>query len=212
MKASVLLEGMDPLTPADFFSVHKELPCKCMTAIPDLSLLLNEESFASLYLRWDEEGIQGKLDVRKPFETSLFPEYSKGDCIELFLDTRDNKRSCVISRFCHRFLVFGGEVQGLQAQEITRLRPDEERPLCDPADLGVERVVAETGYTLLFTLPRHALHGYNPYEFSRIGFAYQVHRFGGKPQQFPFSAKQFAPWQYPNLWASFTLTTVGKKS
>ena len=108
MRAQDLLEGMDPLFPADFFSYNIEIG-QAATELPDLSDLLDEESFASLSLSWSPEGVFGLFHIKKPLEASSFPDYMKGDAIELFIDTRDNKKSGFASRFCHQFVFLGKE-------------------------------------------------------------------------------------------------------
>ncbi len=204
MRAQDLLEGMDPLFPVDFFSCNIEIG-KAVTELPDLSDLLAEEAFATLLLSWDLEGISGFFHIKKPLEDSAFPDYMKGDAIELFIDTRDNKKSGFASRFCHQFVFLGKEVNGVRAQEITKFRAEDTHPLCDPSEIFLEIKEKKGGYEVAFTLPKEILHGYDPLQFSRLGFAYRVHRYKGMPQHFPFSSKYFEPLKHPSLWASLLL-------
>lgn len=209
MKATALLEVMDSLYPADFFAVDKELVKGQNVCLPNLSPLLDEEGFASFTICWEDEGIRGEVVVHKPFEDSFFPEYTKGDAIELFLDTRDNKRAGVPSRFCHRFLFLPGDIGGVRGREITRFAADDERPLCDSSEISVSVFHKKTSYSLQFFLPESKLYGFHPNEFPRIGLAYQIHRLKGTAQSFPCSNKRFPLWQHPNLWASLTMKTIG---
>lgn len=204
MRPQDLLGGMDPLFPADFFTYHIEIG-QSATDMPNLSDLLAEEPLSSLSLSWSVEGISGLFCIEKPLETCLFPDYMKGDAIELFLDTRDNKKSSFVSRFCHQFVLLGKEVNGVRAQEITKFRLEDTHPLCDPLDIFLEVKEKKESYEVSFTLPKEILHGYDPLEFSRLGFAYRIHRYKGKPLHFPFSSKYFEPLKQPALWASLLL-------
>lgn len=209
MKSQAILEWMDPLFPADFLlcsvEIGKVKDHKKLTTLPDFSELLAEEPFAELSLGWNEEGILGCLEVNQSIQASFFPSYIKGDALELFIDTRDNKQAASASSFCHQFIFLPEEVGGVSGQEITRFRGEDAHTLCDPSLLYLERSMSKKGYTLFFRIPKEALHGYDPVEFPRIGFAYRIHRHKGKPSHFPFSSKNFEPLSHPNLWASLML-------
>jgi len=204
MKPQDLIESMDPFFPADFFRLELEIRER-ETELPDLSGMLAEESFASVSLSWSPEGIQCTFEVKEPLTGSFFPDYDKGDAIEIFIDTRDNKSASFASRFCHRFVILGEEVSGIKAQEITRFRSEDSHPLCDPEDIDVEIKKKRSGYDAIITLPKVVLYGYDPLQFAGIGFAYRIHRQKNTPQHFPFSTKHFEPLQHPALWASLLL-------
>lgn len=204
MRAQDLLEGMDPLFPADFFSYHIEIGQK-LTALPDLTDLLAEEPLGSLSLSWSEEGISGVFSLNYQVEASFFPEFIKGDALELFLDTRDNKKAGVASRFCHHFVFLGKEENGVRVQEITKFRAEDTHPLCDSSEILFEVKEKKGSCQFCFTLPKEILHGYDPLQFSKVGFAYRLHRYKGTPQHFPFSGKHFEPLQHPSMWATLLL-------
>jgi hypothetical protein len=205
MKWKELLEHMDPLLPADFFSYSFSISSK-MTEVPDTSHLLDEEKFGSLYLSWSEDGIFGKAIIEKPFEGAFFPDYRKGDCLEIFIDTRDHKKSGFASRFCHHFVFLAGEVNGIRAEEVSRFRSEDTHPLCNATDLIVSCHAGKKSYELSFQIKESALHGFDPSQFPRMGFAYRINRFKGKPQHFPVSSERFELFEHPGLWASVSLT------
>ena len=213
MKTEAILEIMDPLFPADFFlcsakvsyAKDKAAVIKTESTFPDLTSLLSEERFSTLSLGWNEESLMGFLSVEKPFESSSFPDYEKGDALEIFIDTRDNKKAGFASRYCHQFVFLAGTVDGISAQEVTRFRSEDSHVLCDSTLIELEMRLEKKGYSLFFTLPKEVLHGYDPLQFSRMGFAYKIHRYKESPMHFPFSSKSFDPLQNPSLWASLIL-------
>ncbi len=213
MKTESILESMDPIFPSDFFLCSARVSyakdrveaIKTASVLPDMTSLLDEERFASLSLAWNEESLMGFLSVEKPFESSSFPDYEKGDALEIFIDTRDNKKASFATRYSHQFVFLPGSVDGVCAQEITRFRCEDSHALCDSALIGLEMRLEKKGYSLFFTLPKEVLHGYDPVQFSRLGFSYKIHRYKEKPMHFPFSSKSFDPLQNPSLWASLVL-------
>lgn len=205
MKWKELLEHMDPLLPADFFSYSFEIFSQ-MKEVPDTSYLLDEEKFGTLYLSWSEEGIFGKALIEKPFEGAFFPDYRKGDSLEIFIDTRDHKKSGFASRFCHHFVFLPAEVNGIRAEEVSRFRSEDTHPLCNASDLTVSLKADKKSYALSFEIKESALHGFNPSEFPRMGFAYRINRLKGKPRHFPVSSERFELFEHPGLWASVSLT------
>ncbi len=204
MKVQDLIEEMDPLFPADFFTCQVKIG-KTLTVLPDVSDLLAEESFGSLALSWSPEGITGLLSVKRPLEASFFPEYTKGDAFELFIDTRNNKKAGFVNRFCHKFVFLGQEANEVRALEMTKFRSEDAHPLCDSEDIIQQVKKKKDGYEIAFTLPGGILHGYDPTQFSELGLAYRIHGFKGKPQNFPFSGRYTDPLQHPSLWASLLL-------
>ncbi len=216
MKAEALLGEMDSLYPADFFLCSESIPYAKDKAeaikkgtkhfLPDFSCLLAEEKFSDVSLAWNEDGLMGCVSIEKPFEASFFPEYTKGDCVEIFIDTRDNKEMSFASSFCHVFVFFAKETDGVFVEEVTRFRMEDTHPLCNPEDIHLEATLQKSSYKLFFSLPKEVLHGYDPLQFSRLGFAYRIHRYKGAAAYFPFSSKAFDPLQNPSLWASLTLT------
>lgn len=204
MKPQALLEFMHPIFPADFFCCHVDVFVK-ETVLPDLSIHLAQESFARVSLSWSEDSLKGTVLVKDPLGDSFFPDYQKGDAIEIFIDTRDNKKAGFASKFCHQFVFFPKEIEGSYGREITKFRSEDSHPLCDASLLSVKVELSKESYLLTFTLSKEELYGYDPTELTKLGFAYRIYRGKGKEQCFPFSAKSFDPLQNPSLWASLSL-------
>ena len=215
MSEQLPFENLETLLPIDFFSVSIDL-CYSKTlkssslfssspVLPSFSQFLAEESFADFTLVWNEEGLLGEVEVKKPFENSVFPRYGDGDSIEVFIDTRDRKSAGFATKFCHHFVFLANEVQGVRVQEMTKFRSEDSHPHCDPHLIEIETKFSKKDYTLSFFLPVSVLNGYDPIAFPRIGFTYKINRHKGLPQHFSVSSQYFDIMQHPSLWSSLKL-------
>lgn len=200
-----LFENLQPLLPVDFFEMGLDITLNKKLDLPDTSDLLGEASFGDLTLLLKQDGIHIQATVKKPFEECFYPDYEKGDCLELFFDTRDLKTAGFMTRFCHHFLILPVEVQGITSREVTQFRTEDTHPLCDPADLEVQPDFSSSRYQLNIFIPAHCLHGYDPLSFKRLGFTYRLNRFQGEPQHFSVSSRNFNIVQHPSLWASLQI-------
>lgn len=214
-------EEFIPLTPINFFQISadclylppfkgKDFPTMASALVqkmklPDTSSLCGEESFAQMSLGWNEEGLEAFVRVNNPLKRVFHPDIERGDSIELFIDTRDVKTSGFNTRFCHHFFFLPEAVEGHIAGEITRFRTEDAHPLCDAQDLKVKSSIQRSGYTLNIFIPSHCLHGYDPNQFNRIGFAYRINRADGFPQHFTVVSEDFPIEQQPSLWGSLKL-------
>ena len=75
--------------------------------LPSTGGLTGEEQFAKVALGWNEQGLECRVDVNEPFRNSSFPDMTRGDSVELMIDTRDVKTSGYNTRFCHHFFFAG---------------------------------------------------------------------------------------------------------
>ena len=203
-----MLKDLAPLTPSGFFELVGAIPDldkkkKRVAFLPDTSGLLGEEKFADIALYWTDEGIQVILRAQKSIDEVLFPAFSEGDSLELFFDTRDLKTASAITRFCHHFVFLPEDVEGIQAQEITRFRSEDAHKYADPALFVIETEVKRSRYEMTIEIPKQALYGYDPREFQRLGFTYRINRPKGDPQHFAASSHFYAIERHPELWASF---------
>ena len=200
-----LFEGLPPLLPVDFFNISVDVALGKKVELPDTSELLAEEAFAEMEITLEKEGISLFALIKKPFEECFYPEYEKGDCLELFFDTRDLKTAGFMTRFCHHFLILPTEVQGITSREITRFRTEDSHPLCDPLEIEVKPNFASSKYSLDIFIPASCLHGYDPNSFNRLGFTYRFNRYQGEPQNFSLSSHTYNIAQQPSLWATLQI-------
>jgi len=216
MSSQVPFEGLEALLPIDFFSVAVDVPYakaisvskifRSVPHLPDLCIYLGEEKFADFALVWNEEGLLGEVKVQKAFEHASFPDFKEGDSVEVFIDTRDMKKAGFATRFCHHFVFLAHEVQGIQAQEMTRFRSEDSHPLADASQITMKVEYGKKDYSLSFSLPASCLHGYDPQTFPRVGFTYKINRYKAPAQHFSVSSQYFDIAQHPSLWSSVKLT------
>jgi len=200
-----VLENIPAMPPLHFFALSVEALRQKETLLPDTSELLGEESFADVRIKWDEGGLSFRFDFKKPFEGAYYPDYSKGEAIEIFLDTRDMKTAGFPTKFCHHFLILPQKVGEIQALEISRFRTEDSHPICDPDQIFVESEFAKKSFRAKIGLPKEVLHGYDPKAAGRLGLTYRIHRMGGGAQHFAVSSRFAGIEQHPSTWATIVL-------
>lgn len=175
-------------------------------SIPLLAPLCGEEAFADVAMAWSHHGIAIQLSAHVPFRRASYPDVSRGDSLELFIDTRDVKTSGYNTRFCHHFFAFPEPLDGRQAGELTHFRSEEDaHPHCDPNLLEVKALCHKDSYTMTLWLPTLSLVGYDPSSFDRLGFSYRINRTIGPPQHFSTVSREFQIEQQPSLWTTLLL-------
>lgn len=168
--------------------------------LPDLSELNHETTFADVSLGWNRQGIVAQVKVNHPYVASYSPKTGSGDGIEIFLDTRDLKSAGFNTRFCHHFL-FTPE-GGI---ELTHFRTEDAHDHCNPAFLVVKAELKKSYYILNIFIPSQCLYGYDPDQFSRMGFAYRINSKVEEPQHFCVNSNEYQIDQNPSLWSSLIL-------
>lgn len=209
------MQELTPLTPVNFFqmsvSCHylectKKFPRlngrKKKYFLPDTSALCDEEHFADVAMGWNQEGIEFFFQIGQPFEEVFYPEITRGDSIEIFLDTRDVKTSGYNTQFCHHFFFLPIAIEGISAKEVTHFRTEDKHDLCNPSDLDIKGILRREGYVIHSFIPRECLHGYDPKEFNRIGFSYRINRVFQESQHFSVVSEDYRLEQQPSLWSS----------
>ncbi len=191
----VNLYGAD-LSPHPYFAMRfevngaKDFPLKEKHHLP---LPFENSPRHNLYIGWSVDGLYIAVSYpKKRFE--IDPQNPKrGDCIELFFDTRDQKSSHIITPFCHHFLFTPEPIHGLFGKEITRFRGDESHDLANPHDFKVSK----NKDLIQIFIPSHALYHFDPQEFKRLGFNAVIHQADEEPLKLTSEA--------PNHWVSLSL-------
>src|SRR6185437_5337543 len=115
-KFPMLDEDSMSLAPINFFQISADCrglngsPFPSLTSrnyekylLPNTSVLCAEDHFADIALGWHSDGIEVFAYIKTTFQQAYYPDVSRGDSVELFIDTRDVKTSGFNTRFCHHF-------------------------------------------------------------------------------------------------------------
>lgn len=202
------------LNPIEFFALScdchhlakkEQVPAWPSFGLPDTSSLTHEYLFSKVAMGWHEEGIAWQIQVDQPYTRSSYPDLTKGDSVELFIDTRDLKSAGFNTRFCHHFYFLAEPLEGNRCGEKTHFRTEDSHPLCDSQLLHSQAQLAKDSYKLKIFIPKQCLYGYDPKQFDRLGFTYRINRVGGHSQHFSVVSEDFQVDQQPSLWASVKL-------
>lgn len=172
---------------------------------PDTIDITGEEHFAQVYGGWNEEGLFFCVEGRQGKGKSFYPEVTKGESVELFLDTRDVKSSGYTTRYCHHFAFLPQEVDGVDRGELTHFRTEDRHERCEPHELGLEVLKKKNRYEMQIFIPSHCLHGYDGGQFKRLGFSYRINRYQAESQHFSAVTGEFQVEQQPSLWSTMRL-------
>ena len=177
--------------------------------IPDLAGVEGQEPFASLYMAWNDRGLYLAAEVKRKSRYRVDPSnYWQGDCLEVWLDTRDVKDSHRANRYCHHFFFLPGgsgrdgrEPIGRQTS-IDKAR--EQAPPCPEEAIGVGLRRLKRSYQMEIHLPAEGLNGFQPGEFDRLGLNYVLHDVERGTQS--WSVGRTAPLVHdPSTWGTAAL-------
>jgi hypothetical protein len=172
--------------------------------LPSFCKLWGEEEFAKVFMAWGEDALYFKVLVTQDEIKVSYPDVSKGDSVEIFIDTKNLKTAKLTHRFCHHFYFLPERIEGKECAEITRFRTEDVHTLAASDDLEMEVKSSKKGYSLEIVIPEKCLVGFQPEDSSAIGFTYRINRSNGSSQHFALSSTQ-AIDQHPDLWASVHL-------
>ncbi len=209
MRMVKVLKECAALPPSGFFEISCPIPKKSVSKnnkralLPDTGFLLNEDVFADMALSWDSNGIYLHVFFEKKCETSFYPEFQKGDSVEIFIDTRAFKKNHSLTEFCHHFVFFPDqESSEIIGHEVTRFSTESAHPLADASFFTGKAILKRFSYEMEIKIPKKALFGFDPEQFPHLGFTYRINRYEMPPQHFSVSSKFYAFELRPELWAS----------
>lgn len=147
--------------------------------LPDLMSVEGLHTFANVYMSWDDSGLYFGVDVKNKTQYKLDPRKpTEGDCLELFIDTRDVKEHRA-NRYCHRFYFLPGGIGKTIKKPIGRQTAVEEAreqaPPCPEDAIEARLRVLKKSYQMEIKIPASGLNGFSPREFNRLGFTYLLH-------------------------------------
>ena len=206
------LDQISPILPIDFFTVTYGVQegewkkgCQKKHRLPDFSDFLYENSFVHVRMGWNQKGLMFTVEIEKPFEECFFPEFRKGDSVELWIDTRDLKSAGFVTRFCHHFVFLPKPIENIQTKEVTTFRTEDRHELADLSECFVHSEFFRKSYQMEIALPSECIYGYDPVSFDRLGFAYRINGVKKEPNHFTVSSEYLHVEQHPNRWASLQL-------
>lgn len=210
------VEDLPRVFASDLFDVEWTIPfCNGVESllknsssmVPSVEDFTAQESFADLYLGYSNEELIAVFDVGVPISQTFYPEFKKGDAIELIIDTHPKKDQSITTRFVHHFVILPTPYEGVVAKEITRFRGNDSRSLVPDELIKVSVTAYKKSYRLVFRLPLISLKGFDE-KTSCLGIGYRIHRYKGEFQEFPHNSQSVHFDVHPGLLASALL---GKK-
>jgi hypothetical protein len=172
--------------------------------LPQVSLE-GRPPFATVSMAWSAEGLWFACSVPRTKAPQVIPKrLASGDCLELYIDTRDIRSAHRAGRYCHKFVVapVGGAGRGrnpiFEHQEIQRALATP--PLVQPDEIDLASEVRKDGYTMEMFFPASTLTGYDVEINRRLGLAYVLHDIEREMQVWPHQV-DLPVWIDPGLWA-----------
>jgi hypothetical protein len=206
------LDQLSAILPIDFFQItidahlyDSKEKWKEEHRLPDFSELLFDPLFATVSMGVAHKGLHFHVAFLQTFTDCQFPDFRKGDSVELFIDTRDLKSAGFLTKFCHHFVFLPQKIDGVKAHEVTAFWTDDRHELCDPNLLKVESIFKKKSYEMEIEIPATCLEGYDPKNFNRMGFTYRINRQGGDPQHFALSSDYLVVEKESNRWSTVNL-------
>ena len=160
---------------------------------------------------WNESGLLFSLFVTEKKQSlwcrTTQPDESDG--IQICLDTRDIKDIHRASRFCHRLLfmpIGSGRDQSQPSAIWLPIHRAKEHPNpIDLAQIKMQSTVSTEGYQLNVFLPGRILTGFEPAEYSNLGFHFSVSDREHGNSYF-LAAPPLPHDQDPSLWGTLSMT------
>lgn len=182
--------------------------------LPDLAALdagtsSAERQLADVRMGWDHGGLTFIVKVEGKTQPIWCRDsrIEESDGLQVWIDTRATHNIHRASKFCHRFgfLPAGGRKEtDPVADQMLINRARENAPPVRQRELQVASKVTGDGYLLAAHIPSTAMVGYDPSQYSSLGFHYQVMDRERGIQTFANSL-EFPVDEDPSCWATLEL-------
>jgi hypothetical protein len=178
--------------------------------LPRLAELEGRPAWADVRAAWSEAGLAFVAHVRGKKQPPWCREarLDDSDSLQIWIDTRDVHNVHRASRFCHRFIFLpcgGGSRLDRPLAGVLPINRAREQP--NPIQVELLRTSCQrqgNDYILEAMISAEALTGFDPAEYSRLGFTYAVIDRELGPQTFGVGGPM--PYQEdPSLWATLEL-------
>lgn len=178
--------------------------------VPDLMHLRGATPFAQVYLSWDDDnlyiglGVKGK---RKPVDVDTVRFWRK-DCLEVWVDLRNDKTRCRYSEHCHHFFILPkgrkGNTELATAGECREPGGPVQETIYDHKGIEVASIVKWREYALEARIPRRVIPTYDPIHHPAIGFNYHINDVDRRAQWWS-CGPDFPRHTDPSTWGSVEL-------
>ena len=177
--------------------------------IPDLMGVEGQASFADVYMGWNDDGLYFAVEVPRKKSYKIDPKnYWHGDCLELWIDTRDVKDSHRANRFCHHFFFTPGgsgrDGKSPIGRQTSIDKAREQAPPCPEESIRVGLRRLTRSYRMEVALPAEGMNGFQPREFERLGFNYVLRDIDCGTQSWSVSRDPHLAHD-PSTWGSVDL-------
>lgn len=202
-----------------FKSPKRELPIKIdgdlkdwdkSYLIPDLMHLIGKNPFADVYFSWDYENLfigANITDKRYAVEVDTIRFWQK-DCIEVWIDLRDDKSLRVYNEHCHHFffLPMGRKENSKLATAGECREPGStiSETYYDHPDIEISSIILEDGYSIEARIPISVIPTYDPINYPKIGFNYHINDTDGRTQWWSCGT-DFQRHIDPSTWGTIEL-------
>ncbi|MCY3021020.1 MAG: hypothetical protein NTW87_18550 [Planctomycetota bacterium] len=167
------------------------------------------EARARVFVGWSTDGIYGAVEVHDSQVSTADPRsFWNGDCLELFLDTADDKSHREFRAGDHQFW-FVPQVKENRVYAGRWKRKDEiPETIYDLPGVKSAAMRTDDGYVMEFLLPAAALQNYRPEIGARLGLNLNLTVKGQR-----FSREVYWPWtkadwalaNWPKMWGTVQL-------
>lgn len=201
------IEDLPSILGSDLLQIQWQIPqCKNLkeveghrlSLLPSMERFTLQEEFTDVYMGVSDKEFFAIFDVNNPIEKTIYPEFKKGDAIELIIDTNPSKDQSITTRFVHHFVFLPMPYEGIYAKEITRFRGVDTRSLIADEELKFTVSQGKKSYKLSITIAKNSFKGFDENTKS-IGVGYRVHRFKGDVQEFPHNSQSMHFDVHPGL-------------
>jgi hypothetical protein len=183
-----------------FLRSFKEVEQHASSMVPSMEKFTLQEEFADVYMGISKTELYAIFDVNSPLEKTFYPEFKKGDAIELIIDTNPSKTQTVTTSSVHHLVFLPIPYEGVLAKEITRFRGNETRGLISDEELKFSVQPGKKGYKMSISLSLNSLKGFDPSK-KGLGIGFRIHRYKGAVQEFPHNGQSMHFDVHPNLLA-----------
>ena len=181
-----------------------------LSIVPDLMHLRGVRPFARVFFGWDYDNLYFALDVtekRKPVEVHTRQPW-RGDCIEVWIDTRNDKTQRRYTEHCHHFFFVP---KGRRNKPELATACDWKEPgspisdtIFDHPDIEIAAIIEKRGYSLEARIPRSVIHTYDPINYPLIGFNYHINDIDRRSQWWS-CGQDFPRHTDPSTWGTVEL-------